>query len=362
MQEVGSRKTELETPVLWVDLNKMERNISQLAKHFATAGVGWRPHIKGIKVPAIAHEALAAGAIGITCAKLSEAEVMAAAGIGDILIANQIVGHKKVSRLVNLCRHASPKVAVDNAENVKELGTAAQAKAVQLDVLIELEVGMKRCGVQPGADALELSRRVHQTPGLRFRGLMAWEGHAAVIKDKNLKRQEIEASIKSLTDTVALCSSAGLPVEIVSAGGSATFDVTPFLPGITEIQAGGAIFSDIQYRTWGVDTDYSLFVRSTVISRPTPDRIIFDAGVKALPAWSCMPKPIGLAGVKTLRMSAEHATITLEPPDTSVKVGEVFDFIVGYGDHTVFLHDHLYGIRDGVVEVVWEIQGRGKLR
>ena len=362
MNEVGLQKTELDTPVLWVDLDRMEGNIASLAKHFETAGINWRPHTKGIKVPAIAHKAITAGAIGVTCGKLGEAEVMAAAGITDILIANQIVGTQKITRLANLRRHADVKIAVDNEANIAQLGELASAKGVELGILVELNTGMQRAGVPPGQPALELSRRVHDTPGLQYQGLMAWEGHAGVIEDEDLKRQEIEKAVGLLTETVVRCREDGLPVSIVSGGGTLTYKVTPFLPGITEIQAGGAIFCDMKYMSRGVETEPALFVQSVVTSRPVPDRIICDAGFKALPDWATPAKPVGLSGVKTVKMSAEHGNVTLEAPDLSVKVGDTLDFIVGYSDATVFLHDKMYGIRDGVVEVVWDIQGRGKIR
>ncbi|MBI4531547.1 MAG: DSD1 family PLP-dependent enzyme [Candidatus Latescibacteria bacterium] len=362
MSEVGLRKTELDTPVLWVDLDKIEHNIATLAGYFKSAGVNWRPHTKGIKVPAIAHKAIAAGAIGVTCAKLGEAEVMASAGIHDILIANQIVGSQKITRLVNLRRHADVKILVDSEATLAELGEAARAKDVEVGILVELNTGMDRTGVAPGRPVVELSRKVHQTLGLRFMGLMTWEGHACVEDDLDWKRSEIEKAVGLLTESAALCREAGLPVKIISAGGSGTYKVTPFLPGVTEIQAGGAIFNDVTYQTWGVETTPSLFVRTTVVSRPTPYRMILDAGFKTLPAWHGQPQPVGLSGVKTIEMSAEHGNLTLETPDTMVKVGDAFDFVVGYTDETLFLHDNLYGIRDGIVEVVWPIQGRGKLR
>ncbi|MDH4136945.1 MAG: alanine racemase, partial [Anaerolineae bacterium] len=256
----------------------------------------------------------------------------------------------------NLRRYADAKVTADNEANVAELGEAARAKGVELGILVELDIGLHRAGVAPGQPALELSRTVHETPGLRYLGLMAWEGHTRAIDDLDLRRQEIEKSVGLLTASAELCREAGLPVSIVSAGGSGTYYVTAFQPGITEIQAGGAIFCDVSCQNWGVETKPSLFVRTMVTSRPAPDRIIFDAGFKALPKWTNTPKPVGLSGVKAIRMSAEHGTVTLVAPDSTVKVGDAFDFIVGYGDSTLFLHDKLYGIRDGLVEVVWPIQ------
>lgn len=362
MSEIGLKKVELDTPALWVDLERLERNIAHLARHFQSAGVQWRPHTKGIKTPAIAHKLLAAGAMGVTCAKLGEAEVMAAAGIRDILIANQVVGGQKVTRLVNLRAQVDVKVAVDNMENVAAIGAAARAKGVEVGVLIEVNTGMNRAGVAPGEPSLALARQIHQTPGVRFRGLMTWEGHALEHSDPVKKRQRIEESIGLLLSTVELCRQNDLPVEIVSGGGSGTYAITPFICGMTEIQAGGAIFCDMAYQNWGVDLEPALFVQATVTSRPAPERIICDAGFKTLPRGFSTPKPVGIEHVKSVTFSAEHGYVILDEPNTQLRVGDVFDFIVGYSDATVFLHENLYGLRSGIVEAVWPILGRGKLR
>jgi D-serine deaminase-like pyridoxal phosphate-dependent protein len=352
----------LDTPVLWADLGVMESNIAYLADYFQSAGTSWRPHTKGIKVPAIAHQAIAAGAIGVTCAKLAEAEVMAAAGISDILIANQIVGPTKAARLANLRRHADVKAAVDNPANVAELGAAARAKGVEIGVVVEVDVGMRRAGVAPGVPALDLSRLVHDTSGLRYEGLMAWEGQARGEPDLEKRRSVINEAVGQLVTSAERCRAAGLSVNIVSAGGTGTFYVTAFQPGITEIQAGGAIFGDVASQSWGVETVPALFVRALVTSRPVPERIIVDAGFKTLPAWYATPQPLGLTGVESTSMSAEHGTLLLAAPNSEIQVGDTLDFVVGYGDVTVCLHDELVGIRDGIVEVVWPIQGRGKIR
>lgn len=362
MTEIGIPKQQLDTPALWVDLDKLERNISTLAHHFQGAGVGWRPHTKGIKVPAIAHKLLAAGAIGVTCAKLSEAEVMAAAGVRDILVANQVVGQQKVTRLVNLRPQADVKVAVDSPENVAMIGALASAKGLEIGLVIEVNTGMNRAGTLPGEPTLTLARLIDDTPGVRFQGLMTWEGHNLEHTDPEVKRRGIEASIGQLLDTATLCRQNELSVEIVSAGGSGTYKITPFISGITEIEAGGAIYCDVAYQNWGVDLEPALFVHCTVTSRPAPERIILDSGFKTLPRGYSTPQPQGVAHVKSVAFSAEHGIITLEQPNHSLKVGDTLDLMVGYSDATVFLHDILYGVRNGVVEAAWPIQGRGKLR
>jgi D-serine deaminase-like pyridoxal phosphate-dependent protein len=361
MHAVALSVNEVDTPFLWVDLDTLDSNIAYLADYFRRAGVQWRPHVKGIRVPTIAQKAVAAGAIGVTCATVAEAETMVDAGIHDVLIANQVVGPHKVGRLVHLCCRADVKVAVDDPDNVAVLGEAAMARSIELGVVVEVDVGQQRAGVAPGQAALALSCIVHHTPGLRFCGLMGWEGHTRAIIDVEERHRAIAKAMDQLTTTAALCREAGLPVSIVSGGGSGTYDVTAFHPGITEIQAGGAIFCDVMYQKLGVETQPCLFVRSTVTSRSVPERIVCDAGFKTLPTWREAPIPVGLAGVKSIHISAEHCVVTLEGSDSKARVGDALDFIVGYGDATVFLHDRLYGVRGGTLEVAWEIQGRDKI-
>jgi len=189
---VGRSKYDLDTPALCVDLDVMQRNLDKMARTIIGAGKNWRPHTKGQKIPAIAHKELAAGAIGVTCAKLGEAEVMAGAGIRDILIANQIVGPTKVTRLASLQPHADVMVAIDSRENAREISDAAEAKGVKVRVLVEVNVGLNRAGVGPGEPAVRLSEYAASLPGLRYSGLMAWEAHATAILDQTEKRRVIE--------------------------------------------------------------------------------------------------------------------------------------------------------------------------
>lgn len=362
MNEIGLQKNELDTPVLWTELERLERNIARIAAHFREAGIHWRPHTKGVKTPAIAHKALAAGAIGVTCAKLGEAEVMAAAGIRDILVANQIVAPHKITRLINLQHQANVKVVVDNAMVVAKIADAARSRGVEVGLLPEVNTGMNRAGTEPGQPTVDLALTIHETPGVRLAGLMTWEGHSLAAETPEAKAAEIAKSMEKLRTTVEACRNAGLPVEIVSGGGSGTATITPSHGVITEIQAGGAIFGDVSYRHWWEMLEPALFVRSMVTSRSAPDRIIIDAGYKTLPAFHRTPEAADLPPLKSHRTSAEHGVLTLAEPNTTIQVGDAFDFLVGYGDATVFLHDQIYGVRDGVVEAVWPILGRGKLR
>ena len=359
---IGIPKDELDTPALWVDLDKMESNIQRLAAYFKEAGKEWRPHTKGIKTPAIAHKLIDAGALGVTCAKLGEAEVMAAAGIKDILIANQIVGPKKMARLVNIQRHADVMVAVDSMANTEEISNAASAKGVTVRVLIEVNSGMDRCGVEPGHPVVELAKKVVALPGIHLAGLMAWEGHVVSMQDQEEKKRVCETSVKKLVGSAGLCRAAGIEIEIVSCGGSGSYTITSHIPGVTEIQAGGAVFTDVTYRSWGVPLDPSIFVLSTIVSRPTVTRAVCDSGQKTIDSIAAWPVVVGYDGVKVSSLSAEHGTLELAGAEVPLQVGDKIDLMVSYGDFTVYKHDYLYGVRDGIVETQWAIQGRGALQ
>jgi len=361
---IGQSKEALDTPVLIVDLSVMESNIERMARTIIQeAGVRWRPHTKGMKTPALAHMLIEAGASGITCAKLGEAEVMAAAGIRDILIANQVAGPQKIARLVNLRRHADVKVAVDSVENVDALDRAARDKGVRLGVVIEVDVGMKRAGVEPGENTLALAREIAGRQGLRFDGLMTWESIALKIPDPEEKRRVVAAALKQVTDTAQQCRDEGMTVDIVSCGGTGTYWLSAFEPGITEVQAGGGIFCDVNYReNFGVNHPCALTVLTTVTSRPTPTRIVCDAGRKTMSAELVDPVLVGIPGVERVWLSAEHGAVELAGPRAEPRVGDRIEFVVGYADLTVALHDQLYGIRDGIVETVWFLLGRGKLQ
>ena len=360
---VGFEKSVLDTPALLVDLDQMERNIARIASRCRECGVDWRPHTKGNKIPAIAHKLVSAGAVGITCAKLGEAEVMAAAGIQDILVANQIVGDQKIARLVNLQRHASVMVAVDHPHHIGAISEAARDLGAKVRVLVEIDVGMQRCGVEPGKPALELAQQAEAAPGVIFAGIMGYEGHAMDLPDEE-KEAACARSMDLLAQTAIHIQASGLEVGIVSAGGTGTLAFTPALPGVTEIQAGGGILMDTFYpNDLGVKgLEQALTILATVVSHPAADRAVIDAGRKTTSAQFRLPEVTGREGVTVQALSAEHGTLSLDGPGTSLKIGEKIELISGYSDMTVFLHDRLYGTRNNRIEVVWDILGRGKLQ
>ena len=357
----GAAIASLDTPRLLVDLDTMERNIARVMDVVARNGIAWRPHTKGIKLPAIAHKLIRAGAIGVTCAKLGEAEVMAAGGIQSILIANQIVGDGKIARLAHLQRHAEVIACVDDPANIAAIGAAACAAGVEVPLLVEVDTGMQRCGVQPGAATVELARKVAATAGLRLRGVMGWEGHVAGMPWGEQKRAACTTAVALLTSSADACRAAGLSVDIVSCGGTGTYPITATLPGVTEIQAGGAIFHDLTYASWGIEHEFAATVLATVISRPTPSRVVIDCGKKTFSSDATAPRARDYPDATALRLSAEHGQFDLAAASATPAVGDRIAIIIGYGDTTVHLHETLVGTRGGHVEIVWPLLGRGRL-
>lgn len=361
---IGSRKDDLDTPCLCVDLDQMERNIQHMAGYCRDQGVDWRPHQKCHKVPAIARKQIEAGAIGVTCAKVTEAEVMAAGGVRDILIANQIVGRRKWQRLVGLCHWADPIVAVDDLAQVEPLAELAREVGVAPRVILEVDVGLNRSGVAPVEPAVELARRVGRLEGVRLVGIMGYEGHLLQIADADEKRARIADAMKLLADVKQAMLDAGLCCDIVSAGGTGSFHITASCSGVTEIQAGGGIFMDPFYRdrcnVSGLE--FALTVLATVTSRPAPNRAIIDAGRKTTNPDIHAPIVAGREGITVRSLSAEHGTLEIASTAEAPAIGDRLELVVGYGDFTTCLHDELYGFRNGRLEIVWPIAGRGKIR
>jgi D-serine deaminase-like pyridoxal phosphate-dependent protein len=350
---------EIDTPALVADLDVMERNIASIAATLRERGVAWRPHAKCHKSPAIARKLIdEAGAIGVTCQKLGEAEVMADAGIDHILVANEVVGDAKIRRLLALRRRGVDiTIAVDDAEVLEQTAAAAREAGVTVPVVVEVNIGQHRCGVEPGLPAVALASRAAATEGIEFRGLMGWEGHVMHHEDPEVIAREATEAVEKLLDSAGACRAAGLRVDWVSCGGTCDFHVVSALPGVTEIQAGSGIFSDVFYRQRGVPLQPALTLLATVVSRK-PDRAIVDAGFKALGPPFLRPQPL-IEGVERLDFgSAEHGTLKLASPEAPIHVGDKVRFIVGYTDMTVFLHDRIYGARGDEVEQIFEVSAR----
>jgi len=361
---VGQPIELIDTPVPLVHLDALERNITKMSRTIINeARVGWRPHTKSMKNPDLVQLCLDAGAHGITCAKLGEAEVMAAAGIKDILVANEVVGVTKISRLIKLCETADVKVCVDNIDNVRQIDQAAAEMGVRPQVLIEVDVGMGRAGVKPGQPVVELAKEISEIANIELVGLQTWESHTLTIADPSEKKRQIFAALSLLTESADQIRQAGISLEIISCGGTGTYWISAFAPGITEVEAGGGIYGCGMYRRdFGVDLEPALTILTTVTSRPDSNRIICDAGFKSSGKGFGEPEVLDCGEVKSFKFSAEHGSILLARDNSSPCPGEQIQFVPGYSDATVFLHDCLYGVRAGRVEVVWPVVGRGKLQ
>jgi D-serine deaminase-like pyridoxal phosphate-dependent protein len=363
LSPIGLPVTQLDTPALLIDLERLEHNIALISGHLRARGVAWRPHAKAFKCPAIAHLLRRAGAIGVTVAKVSEAEVMAAGGIDDILIAHLVVGPSKVARLAALQRQADVKVTVDHPDHVAPLAQAAQAAGTTIGVVVDVDLGMKRTGVSSPAAAFELARMVSSTPGLRFDGLMGYEGHTLMIGDPAEKKAAIAKAIETLLQTRDHLASAGLACRIISAGGSGSYQLTADISGITEIQAGGGIFA-CQYYTAACHVAGhlpALSVLATVVSRPYPDRATLDIGQKSISQHQTPPILRDFPNCRIIGLSAEHAIVALDP-EIKWDIGEKVHVVPGYSDFTFVLHDRVLGLRRGRVEAVWDLLGRGRLQ
>lgn len=363
LSPIGLMIDQLDTPALLLDLEAPAHNVGKMAGHFRDRNVQWRPHAKAFKCPAIAHILQKAGAIGVTVAKVSEAEVMAAGGITDILIAHLVVGPSKVARLAALQHQADVKVTVDHPEHVGELSRAAQDAGVTIGVLVDVDLGMKRTGVPTAKDAVTLCRQVAASPGLRFDGLMGYEGHTLMIADPAEKRTTIASAIAKLLETRELAEQSGHDCRIISAGGSGSYQYTADFSGVTEIQAGGGIFA-CQYYTRMCQVEGHLpaiRVLATVVSRPARDRAILDIGQKSISQHQTPPVLLDYPNCLVIGLSAEHATIAVDS-QISLPIGEKVQVLPGYSDFTFVLHDRVFGVRRGRVEVVWDLLGRGKLQ
>jgi D-serine deaminase-like pyridoxal phosphate-dependent protein len=355
----GMSVEELDTPTLLLDLEAFQRNVTKMAAFFADKPAELRPHAKSHKCPEVAHRQIKAGAIGITCAKVSEAEVMAGAGVSDILVANQVVGAIKIDRLTDLAARCNLMVAVDDPTNVQDLATACGAKGVTLGVLVEVDTGMKRCGVQTGEDALELARLVVDAPNLTFEGLQGYEGHLVHVLDRGNRAAGVREAMGLLQATKALIELSGIPVLTVSGGGTGTYDLSGSVPPMTEIQAGSYVFMDAKYIQVRPEFEPALTVLSTVLSRPIPGRIITDAGLKTMPPDFGWPKLLDHAA-EVVGLSEEHAKLMAEDPGAvTLQPGDRVRFIPSHCCTTVNLHDRLYVVRDGVLVDIWPIAARG---
>jgi len=349
-------KKQIETPALLVDLDRMEANLERMAAFFRSVPAKLRPHFKNHKCPELARRQLDAGAIGMTCATLREAECLVEHGVRSVLLANEIVDSAKICRFVELARQADLIVCVDNEKVADDLARAARNRRTPVSVLIDIDVGQHRCGVPSGEPAVRLARAVVKK-GLRFRGLMGYAGHISHQMPGPEKEEAVAATMRPLMETKACLEREGIEVEMVSGGATGTYSSSGCYPGVTEVQAGSYLLMDTNYRECCTDFDLTLTVLATVISKADGEHLVADAGLKTLSCERGIPAPKDLDGLVVRRFSAEHCILDLQEPSAPVRVGDKIEFWVRYSDATVNLHDRMYGVRNGRLERVFELCG-----
>ena len=352
----------VDTPALLLDLDALQHNIRIMASFFATRQCRLRPHFKSHKCTQIARLQMDAGAVGMTCAKLGEAEVLADAGIRDILIANEIVGPLKIGRLIALSARANPMVAVDSAENVRMLSAHAVGAGVTVRVLVEVDIGMGRCGVAPGQPAADLAALVTSLPGLKFEGLQGYEGHCVDLRDDAERVRQTRAAIELLVGTRRLVERSGLLVRIVSGGGTGSYDINGNTDGIDEVQAGSYAAMDWWYTDIRPEFKQAMSILTTVVSRTKPRIAIIDVGRKGVGAeWGPPRLKNPVDGRVLSYTSEEHMTIELGT-GREMNVGDRMEIIPSHGCTTSNLYREFVVHKGGEVVANWPIEGSGKLQ
>ncbi len=357
---------DLATPCLVLDLDRFESNIEKMSRFAKSHSVSMRPHAKTHKCVEVARRQIARGAIGISVATIAEAEVMTAAGIRGLLLTGEMVGEPKVSRLMRVMSQAPDTMAVvDNPENVRELERAAAAAGVQMTLLIDLDIGQNRTGIQPGEPALDLAEEISRARNLSLKGICAYAGHAAhVVGFEARKAASIKAMGRAL-ETRDLLRHNGHNVEILSGGSSGTYNIDPEIDGVTELQSGSYVFMDVEYRRIGgqsgsvyQDFEPALTVLSTVIHR-SKEKTIVDAGLKAFATDRAFgPELLDATGISYTFAGDEHGSLKLENPSREVRLGDKLRFIPPHCDPNVNLYDRIYCARGENVEGFWPIMQR----
>jgi D-serine deaminase-like pyridoxal phosphate-dependent protein len=367
LEEVGVSKWELDTPALCVDLDKLESNIAKMQAAVKRNGIATRPHAKTHKCATIAKLQLAAGAIGICTAKVSEAEALMDAGIDKICMTTSNPSPSKIRRAMRLRKKSNQFIqAVDEEQNARLLSDAAKEAGLTADVVIDVAVGT-RSGI-PAADALALAKLVDTLPGLKLRGMLAYDGGAQHINTFAARKERALKAMEDAARVYAGMKAAGLNTEIFSGGGTGTYSVQHLTPGFTDVQVGSYIFMDMQYLAIGsedgspVYNDFasSLTVMATVLNNRFPGRLTTDAGAKALTLNVPRAGVIGESGFDYNAGSDEFGVITFTEANKSYRIGDRLELIVPHCDPVVNLYDQIYAVRKDRVEAVWDITARGK--
>ncbi|WP_439815329.1 DSD1 family PLP-dependent enzyme [Zavarzinia sp. CC-PAN008] len=371
---VAGGAARLATPALVLDFDLFQANLARMAQHGRDTGLALRPHAKTHKSADIARLQRAAGAIGVCCAKLGEAEALADhwADMADVLLTSPVVTPDGIARLIRLAaRVPGLMVVADNAANVAALGHAAWQAGILLPVLVDIDLGMHRTGIaSPRAEAL--ARRIATTPGLTFAGIQAYGGQWQHIADYDARRAKVLEGLEALTVLVGALDAAGLPARIVTGGGTGTHAIDPAARVFTELQVGSYIFMDVDYDAVALEGPAgangapppfgpALAVQVTVISANAPGLATTDGGVKAFATDGPAPRILAGAppGASYRFMGDEYGCVTL-PEGTALGIGDVLLVQVPHCDPTVNLHDWIHVVRDGTLEAIWPVHARGR--
>ena len=354
----GTPMEELDTPCLVLDLDALDSNIGVIADYYSDKPSKLRGHAKNHKTPAIALRQIRGGGTvgGVCAAKVAEAEVMVHGGVPSVLITSEVVGDLKIRRLCSLAGQAEVMVACDSPENARALSREAESQGVDLGVVIELETGMRRCGVQEINQGVSLAHEIDSLPGVSFRGIMSHQVIPAM-PDREDRVIEGNRVIKGVIDLKDAIVDSGLPVDIVSTGETWSYDVAGEIPGVTEIQGGSYLMMDAHY-SYMADFSYAAKVLTTVISTPRPGIAIGDAGTRAVSTLAGVPEVDGRPGVEVESMDGDHAVFRLSD-GASLSVGDQVLLIPSQQDAMVSRWDRFVGLRNGKVEAVWDILARG---
>jgi len=353
---IGKRREELVTPALVLDIDAAQRNIDHMANELKELGKATiRPHYKTHKSPDLARRQLEAGAGGLSMATVWEAAVLAAAGMDDLFVVNTVAHPAKLAALAALARDHRILVAVDEAANAAAHSAAAVAAGSTLGIMVEVDTGMDRCGVDTAAECLALARHVMELPGLRFEGITGYEGHCSLTPDNELRHERQREAMAFFTGVAGLLETHGIPCKIRSAGGIATWRWTAGYPGLTEIQAGTYVVMDNFHGKMVPGFEHSLTIQATVISRQS-GKVIVDAGNKSV----ADPADVTIAGhdLTVFRFDEEHG-IFAAPGGSSLSVGDAVALVPGYSPSTVNWYDAYHVLHDDVVVDIWPIIPRG---
>ena len=354
---VGKFRHDLITPALILDLDIARNNIYHMAEYMRGVPAKLRPHIKVHKSPELARMQMKAGqCIGMCTATVWEAMLMVRGGIDDVLVANAVVSPEKIQVLAELAHEAHILVALDNEQNAEDLSAIALKANSTLGILIDLDIGMQRCGVRSKEEALHLAEHVSKLRGLRFEGMMGYEGHCMLEPDLDLRVRKAHEAVGKLVEAVDFLAQHGFKSDIISGGGTGTYNITGAHPRLTELQAGSYVVMDTFHAQLIPGFPVALTVLGTVLSRHG-NRIILDAGRKAIGSELGLPQLKDIVST-TVSIAEEHLLVDVEPSST-LKVGERVEVISGYGPTTVNLHDVYYVVENDVVTDIWPIRGRG---